>query len=106
MRRKYKVMLLSITILLFCTIFLGTSYSVWTATSKQEGTNVINVGCFSVTFTNLESFNGNAAGDINLSKAYPVSEEVGSTLTPYIFKITKTLKTIIKYLKTLLSIFK
>ena len=88
MGKKYKVMLLSITVLLVATILLGTSYSIWTTTNKQTGTNVINVGCFKITFTDTGlSENGVAGGNINLQKAYPISESDGSSLTPYIFNI-------------------
>ena len=88
MSKKYKVLLLSITVMLVCSILLGTSYSLWTTTNKQVGTNVINVGCFKITFTDSNlSENGVNAGNINLQKSYPISETDGASLTPYMFSI-------------------
>ena len=87
MAKKYKVMLIAITIVLIGSIFLGTSYSLWQASKTQEGVNEISVGCFNITYTNLDSYGGNEAGDINLVNAYPISDEAGSALTPYVFKI-------------------
>ena len=90
MAKKYKVMLIAITIVLIGSIFLGTSYSLWQASKTQEGVNEISVGCFNITYTNLDSYGGNEAGDINLVNAYPISDEAGSALTPYVFKIKNT----------------
>jgi len=87
MGKKYKIMLISITLLLVCSIFMGTSYSIWTTSYTQVGTNEINVGCFNVTYTNLSSYGGNEAGDINLVNAYPITDASGSALTPYMFTI-------------------
>ena len=90
MAKKYKVMLIAITIVLIGSIFLGTSYSLWQTSKTQEGVNEISVGCFNITYTNLDSYGGNEAGDINLVNAYPISDEAGSALTPYVFKIKNT----------------
>ena len=90
MAKKYKVMLIAITIVLIGSIFLGTSYSLWQTSKTQVGVNEISVGCFNITYTNLDSYGGNEAGDINLVNAYPISDEAGSALTPYVFKIKNT----------------
>ena len=87
MSKKFKVMLVSITLLLVSSIFLGTSYSLWKTSYTQVGTNEVNIGCFTVTFTNLDSYGGSEAGDINLTNSYPITEVAGSALTPYVFKI-------------------
>ena len=90
MNKAYKIVLVLICILLVGTILLGASYAIWQRTYTQEGTNEVNVGCFNVTFTNLESYGGEEAGDINLVNAYPISDSEGSQLTPYVFKIQNT----------------
>ena len=87
MSKKYKIMLLSITVLLIGAILLGTSYSLWTTTNVQEETNTINVGCFKITFSNVASYGGQSAGDISLNNSYPITEEAGASLTPYMFNI-------------------
>ena len=87
MSKKFKVMLVSITLLLVGSIFLGTSYSLWKTSYTQVGTNEVSIGCFTVTFTNLDSYGGSEAGDINLTNSYPITEVAGSALTPYVFKI-------------------
>ena len=84
MRTRYKVMLIALAILLVGSILLGTSYSLWTTTKTQKGANVVNVGCFKVTFIDTGFTN---AGDINLAKAYPISEAKGRELQPYKFSI-------------------
>ena len=87
MKKKYKIALLSISILLIASVFIGTSYSLWQDSNVQEGTNEIKVGCFSVTFMNLASYNGHVAGDINLVNTYPISDSRGNELVPYTFSI-------------------
>jgi len=87
MKKRYKIALVLITLLLVGTIFLGTSYSIWQRTNVQEGTNEVRVGCFTITYTNLASYGGEAAGDIHLVNAYPISDESGSSLVPYMFNI-------------------
>ena len=87
MRKKYVITLVLISLLLVGSIFLGTSYSLWQRTNVQEGINEIRVGCFNVTFTNLASYGGEEAGDINLLNTFPLREEAGAALTPYMFSI-------------------
>lgn len=84
MNNKYKVLLLSITIMLVTSILLGTSYSLWSTTNTQSETNIVNVGCFTITFID-SGFNG--AGDIDLKNQYPISDVEGSKLVPYKFSI-------------------
>ena len=90
MNKKFKITLLSITVLLVGSILLGTSYSLWRTKYTQVGTNSVDVGCFSVTYTNLNSYGGQEAGDINLVNAYPITETAGNALTPYVFTIENT----------------
>ena len=87
MKMKYKISLVLICLLLIGSIFLGTSYSIWQHSNIQEGTNEVKVGCFTITYTNLASYGGEAAGDIHLVNTYPISDEAGASLTPYMFSI-------------------
>ncbi|MBR1416682.1 MAG: hypothetical protein IJ572_02570 [Bacilli bacterium] len=84
MRKRYKVMLLSITILLVASLLLGTSYSLWTTTNHQVGVNTVNVGCFKITYTDT-GFDD--SGDIILDNDYPISDTKGMSRTPYKFNI-------------------
>ena len=87
MSRKFKILLITITILLVGSILLGTSYSLWNESYVQEEANEVNVGCFTITFTNVTSYGGTEAGDLSLSNAYPITEASGSSKTPYMFKL-------------------
>ena len=87
MSKKYKILLIAVTLFLVCSIFLGTSYSLWRTSYVQQGTNEVNVGCFTITYTNLSTYGGNEAGDINLVNTYPITEASGLSMTPYVFKI-------------------
>lgn len=84
MRTRYKVALFSITVMLICSIVLGTSYSIWTTSVQQEGENVVNVGCFQITYTDTGFEN---AGAINLANEYPITDSVGLSKQPYKFTI-------------------
>ena len=84
-QRKISIVSLLIAILLIVTITIGTSYSLWTTSVQQESTNTIDVGCFRIDFSD-EGFT--ASGNINLEKAYPMSDAVVKDLRPYKFSIT------------------
>ena len=90
MSKKFKIILISITLLLVCSIIIGTSYSIWTTSYVQEGTNEVNVGCFTITYSDVTTYGGTEAGDINLVNAYPITETAGSAKQPYMFKIQNT----------------
>src|SRR5574344_579414 len=83
MRNKYKVLLLLIVVLLVVTITCGYSYSLWSVSHTQETSNVVNTGCFEVTFSE-------AGSNINLTNTYPISDTKGLVTTPYTFTITNT----------------
>ena len=83
MRLKYRVSLAVISILMVMTLFLSSSYSLWKITVTQGGENVISAGCFDVKLENVDNNN-----NINLTNTYPMTDEKGKNLTPYIFKIT------------------
>ncbi len=74
-----------LTLGIVLTIFLGFSYSMWVMTNSQDSLSVIETTnkCFDVELTS-ESDN------IKLENAYPITDEAGSKLVPYSFKITNT----------------
>ena len=84
MQKKISIVSLLISILLIITIFIGTSYSLWTTSVHQESTNTVDVGCFRIEFSD-EGIVG--AGNISIDKAYPIQDDVGKTLVPYKFTI-------------------
>ena len=80
--RTYILMILGVigTILLV----VGVTYAYWILTREQTGENVVNTACLNISFT--------GENDINLPKAYPMTDEqldkFLSTSTPYHFTIT------------------
>ncbi len=80
--RTYILMILGVigTILLV----VGVTYAYWILTKQQTGENVVNTACLNISFT--------GENDINLPKAYPMTDEqldkFLSTATPYHFTIT------------------
>ena len=79
--RTYILMILGVigTILLV----VGVTYAYWILTREQTGENVVNTACLKISFT--------GENDINLPKAYPMTNEqldkFLSTATPYHFTI-------------------
>ncbi len=61
---------------------IGISYAYWQLTLQQSGTNVVTTDCFNITFVD--------SNDINLQKAYPITGNEGSSLSPYTFTIENT----------------
>ena len=60
---------------------VGVSYSLWNISVSQDKVNTAMTSCFNITYSSESSA-------INLEKQYPISDEAGSNLTPYTFKIT------------------
>ena len=60
---------------------IGVSYSLWNISASQDRVNTAMTSCFDITYSSESSA-------INLEKQYPISDEAGSKLTPYTFKIT------------------
>ena len=67
-------------ILILFMICIGISYAYWYLTHIQSGTNQVVTDCFDIEF--IEESEA-----ITLSKAYPMTDEEGSTLTPYTLSI-------------------
>ena len=65
-------------------ISLGSAYAVFTSVSKSADYNVIKVGTLNI------DFGSDSSNTINLTGQYPMSDEEGLKLTPYVFTITNT----------------
>ena len=75
-RRVFTVTLISILLILGIVIGFSFSYFI---TDDSMNKNNATTDCFKMSY--------NDSNDINLEKAYPISEAEGSTLTPYTFTI-------------------
>lgn len=96
MNKKYRISLIIITLMLVCTIFVATSYALWSITAVQNDTNIVATGCFNATLTNNNP--------IALSNSYPITEAAGLETTPYTFTITNTCSIAASYEVTLESL--
>ena len=79
--RKLNIMMIGISLVLIVLLGVVVSYSLWNISVSQDKVNTAMTSCFDITY----SSESNA---INLEKQYPISDEAGSKLTPYTFKIT------------------
>lgn len=85
MRLKYRISLMVIAILMVMSLFVGSSYALWRLTDYQQTTNLIESGCFSISFNDKEGKNS-----INLDNAYPEEDTKGMSRVPYEFTIKNT----------------
>ena len=65
-------------------ISLGSAYAVFTSVSKSEDYNVIKVGTLNI------DFGADSSNTIDLRGKYPMTDEEGLELKPYVFTITNT----------------
>ena len=63
-------------ILAVCILLIGGTYAYRRLTVTLTGVNEIASSCFDITLANEQN-------DINLQKAYPITDEEGRSLTPY-----------------------
>ena len=96
MKKQYKITLILLGILLVATINLGVTFALWQITEKQTDKNIVSSGCLEITFEETSN-------SINLTKAYPITDEEGMKLVPYKFKIKNTCTIDSKYYVTLNS---
>lgn len=89
MRLKYRIPLALIAILMVVTLFIASSYALWKVTIYQETENIIETGCFSLSFEEADS--------INLDNTYPMTSESGMKTKPYQFTIRNTCTVDAKY---------
>ena len=73
---KKKVMYFSIIGIL---LLIGVTFAYWALNFTQTNSNLISSACFDITFEDQDN--------INISKAYPMLDSEGKTLTPYTFTI-------------------
>ena len=79
--KKVNYIFVLASVLIVTVLGIGISYSLWNISVSQDKVNTAMTSCFDITY----SSESNA---INLEKQYPISDEAGSKLTPYTFKIT------------------
>jgi len=79
--KKKSIIIFTITITLITVI--GVSYAVWIANYQQTGMNKLATSCFSLSLTDEKN-------NIQLTNAYPITDEEGEQLTPYSFTVTNT----------------
>lgn len=85
-----KIILITLGILLILSLLVGASYAYYMVTHSQTNSNIVKSTCISLSLTNEQN-------DISLDKQYPISDEDGSSLTPYSFTITNTCRDAISY---------
>ena len=85
MKEKQYKNIIVILIFLGLLLTIGTSYALWQITLKQADENKLTTSCFRINFKDKDS--------INLTDAYPMSDEEGKKLKPYTFTITNTCNT-------------
>ena len=86
---KKLVLLMIIGIMLSISLLVGISYALWSNTHTQESENIVESGCFSTDFSEVNS--------ISLNNSYPISDSKGMSVTPYQFTITNTCSIDAKY---------
>ncbi len=87
MKLGYKISLLIVRILLAASTTLGSSYALWTISDSQETSNKIISGCFSLSY--IDVFDEKSSS-INLINTYPLTDEKGLSLSPYIVVLKNT----------------
>ena len=87
---KKKKIILTIVILLITITVIGVSYAYWILSFSSVNPNKVATSCLSLSLTNEKN-------DINLTKAYPISDAEGKKLTPYSFTITNTCDLFLSY---------
>ena len=89
MNKKKKIILIMVILLVMMTV-IGVSYAYWLLTFSSHNPSKITTSCLSLSLTNEKN-------DINLTKAYPISDAEGKKLTPYSFTITNTCDLFLSY---------
>ncbi len=84
---KKAIILLILILFMVC---IGISYAYWFLTHIQSGSNQVVTDCFDIEFVE-------ETDAITLSKAYPMTDQEGSSLTPYTFKISNKCAAYVSY---------
>jgi len=80
MKKKY--LFIGVSICLIILLSIGVSYSYWKYTYTADEVNNIDSTCFSLSLSD--------SNPINLTNAYPITDDEGKELTPYTFTITNS----------------
>ncbi len=80
---KRNILIIGISGICFLTIIISVSYAYIAYSTRQEGINVLETDCISVTMEELTNA-------INLKNTHPITDEVGKNLKPFRFKLTNT----------------
>ena len=80
---KYHVFLLVLTCCIVGLSMLGVSYAYWRFTYVDDKTNNATSGCFNIELTDQKD-------EINLTNAYPLTDEQGLKLKPFSFTLRNT----------------
>ena len=86
----YKKRLLILSVMFICVALItGVSYALFTSTTSQEDENSLAASCMNMEFS--------GKNEINLTNAYPITENEAEALTPYTFTITNKCDNYIEY---------
>jgi len=85
--KKGSYAILTVAILV---LVIGVSYAFITITKTGQRENTITGGSLTVVLDDSTESLGNGAGDITISDAFPVTDAVGKTKTPYTFTLSNT----------------
>ncbi len=80
MNKKKNIIYVIMGFVFLFSAILTTTFAFWSVTKNQEKENFVNTNCFDITFKD--------ENQINISNAYPIAEDDGKKLQPYIFTIT------------------
>ena len=86
---KKLVLLMIIGIMLSISLLVGISYALWSNTHTQESENIVESGCFSTDFSEVNS--------ISLNNSYPISDSKGNLLSLIPAQLMLNTKLILKY---------
>lgn len=89
MDKKNKSMLIILAVAALVLV-VGATYAFITITLQGTKENTITGGSLTVTLDDSADSLGNGAGDITIGNAFPVSDAVGKTQTPYTFTLANT----------------
>ncbi len=95
MRLRYKIGLIIVVLSIAICFMTYQSYALWIKDMVANQDNVVEVGCFSVEYKEVQDT------QINLQNTYPVSDSKGLSGTPYTFTITNTCTIADSYIVTL-----
>lgn len=93
MKKGYVLTLSVIGIMFGILSMLAGSYALWSVTKIQTGNNSMSTGCFSISYSDTNS--------INLTNAFPMTDEEGALTDPYTFTIENTCTVAASYVANL-----